>query len=74
MNKEFDKFWNKQRKNHPDEPEYISMCKILEGSGEESAIIYELFDEYIPKDSFTPSEREIMVSYLIEKAEDCYDC
>lgn len=66
----FDTFWKKQRKASPDEPEYISMCKILEGSGQDAETIYELFDEYIPKDAFLPKEREEMCQYLITISED----
>lgn len=70
FNKEFDKHWNKHRKNNPDEAEYISMCKILQYSGEDSQTIYQLFNEYIPKNSFLKEEREEMVKYLIEQAQD----
>ncbi len=69
FNKEFDRHWNKHRKNNPDEAEYISMCKILQYSGEDAESIYGLFTEYIPKDSFTKKEREVMVKYLIEQAQ-----
>lgn len=66
----FDYFWNKRRKKFPDEPKYITMCYILEGSGEESREIYELFDEYVPKKDFLSKEREQMVAYLIEISKD----
>lgn len=66
----FDYFWKKRRKSNSDEPRYISLCYILEGSGEESADIYEIFDEYIPKEDFLPSEREEMIHYLIEISKD----
>jgi len=66
----FDKFWNKRRKANPGEPKYISLCYILEGSGEDSATIYEIFDEYIPKGDFLPEEREQMISYLREISQD----
>ena len=69
-NREFEKHWNKRRKAHPDEPRYITLCYLLEGSGEEAVDIYELFDEYIPKKDFLVSERETMVSYLIDIAQD----
>ena len=70
MNKEFEKHWNKRRKDNPGEPKYISLCFILEGSGEDSTTLYEIFDEYIPKEDFLPEEREQMVAYLIDIAED----
>jgi hypothetical protein len=70
MNKEFELHWNKRRKKHPDEPAYISLCYILEGSGEDSADIFEIFDEYMPRDSFYKTERETMVLYLIDIAQD----
>ena len=61
-----DKFWNKRRKQNPDEPPYISLCYILEGSGEDIASIYEIFDEYMPKEDFKADEREMMVAYLAD--------
>ena len=70
MNKELEKHFNKRQKDNPGEPRYISLCYILEGSGEDSATIYEIFDEYIPKGDFLPSEREQMVQYLITISED----
>lgn len=66
----FDKFWQKRRKANPGEPKYISLCYILEGSGEDSAVIYEIFDEYIPKEDFLPEEREQMIRYLIDISQD----
>lgn len=66
----FEGFWNKRRKANPDEPKYISLCYILEGSGEDATEIYEIFDEYVPKEDFFPNEREEMVSYLIEISKD----
>ncbi len=70
MNKEFNYHWDKRRKKLPDEPKYISLCYLLEGSGEGPAEVYEIFDEYVPKKDFLPSEREQMVLYLIEIAKD----
>ena len=66
----FNQFWQKRRKANPGEPKYISLCYILEGSGEESADIYEIFDECIPKDEFLPEEREQMVAYLCDISRD----
>lgn len=70
FNKEFDTHFNKRRKAHNDEPVYISLCYILEGSGEDSAEIYEIFNEYMPRDSFLPEERQQMIDYLVEIATD----
>lgn len=70
MNKELEKHFNKRQKDNPGEPKYISLCYILEGSGEDGGTIYEIFDEYIPKKDFLPKEREQMVAYLIEIAVD----
>ena len=67
---DFEKHWNKRRKAHPDEPRYITLCYLLEGSGEEPAEIYELFDEYIPRDDFFLNEREELCAYLIDIATD----
>lgn len=69
----FDYHWNKRRKKFPDEPEYISLCFVLEGSGAEAEEIYELFDEYMPSDDFFLNEREEMCAYLIFIAEDYYE-
>lgn len=66
----FDYFWDKRRKMSPGEPRYISLCYILEGSGEKAREIYEIFDEYMTKDDFLPSEREEMVLYLVDIAQD----
>lgn len=66
----FETFWNKRRKNNPREPKYISLCYILEGSGETASELYEIFDEYMSKDDFIPTEREQMVQYLIEISRD----
>lgn len=66
----FETFWNKRRKTNPGEPKYISLCYILEGSGETAAELYEIFDEYIDKSDFLPSEREEMVAYLIDISQD----
>lgn len=67
------KFWNKRRKANPGEPKYISLCYILEGSGCDAEDIYEIFDEYIPKEDFKPEEREQMVAYLITICDDLDD-
>lgn len=66
----FETFWNKRRKENPGEPKYITLCYLLEGSGEEADEIYEIFDEYIPKEEFLPNEREQMVAYLIDISKD----
>lgn len=70
FNKEFSQHWDKRRKKNPYEPEYISLCYLLEGSGEDSAEIYEIFDEYVPKENFLPNEREQMIAYLVEISTD----
>ena len=67
------KFWNKRRKQNPDEPPYISLCYILEGSGSTAEDIYEIFDEYMPKEDFNKDEREIMVAYLVDISQDLDD-
>lgn len=66
----FETFWNKRRKANPDEHPYHSMCYIVEGSGEDAETMYEIFDEYIPKDLYTKEDREIMVAYLVDIAKD----
>ena len=68
-----EKFWDKRRKANPGEPKYISLCYILEGSGIEADEIYEIFDEYIPKEDFNQDERETMVAYLLDISTDLND-
>lgn len=69
-NTTFDYFWNKRRKLNPGEPKYISLCYILEGSGETAKELYEIFDEYMGKDDFNVKDREQMVLYLIDISQD----
>ena len=68
----FKKFWDKRRKENS-EPEYISLCFILEGSGEDRNIIENIFDKYVPKNSFVEDERNEMVDYLYKIAKDQND-
>lgn len=70
MNKEFDRHFDKRRKNNPEEPVYITLCYVLEYSGEEAPEVYEIFDEYMPPDDFFLNEREQMVRYLIDISKD----
>jgi len=70
----FNKFWNKRREEHPDEPRYISLCHLLEGSGEEEDIIEKYFDKYMEQDEdFDYSEKEMMVDYLVVISKDLND-
>jgi len=69
----FEEFWNKRRKKNQDEPKYISLCYILEGSGAEKEEIEMIFNEYIPKEDFLPNEKKQMVAYLVEIAQDKND-
>lgn len=70
----FETFWNKRRKANPGEPKYISLCYILEGSGETASELYEIFDEYVGVANFPKAEREAareeMVAYLIDISQD----
>lgn len=68
---EFKYFWDKQRKLEPNEPKYISICKIVQGSGEDREVLETIFDTYmeVVKDFDSP-ERKEMISYLIEISKD----
>jgi len=70
----FNKFWNKRREEHPDEPRYISLCHLLEGSGEEEEVIEKYFDKYMEQDEdFVYSERDVMIDYLVVISKDWND-
>lgn len=67
----FDKFWVKRRKKYPEEPKYISLCYILEGSGEQRNIIENIFDKYmLVKKDYDLPERDQMIDYLFTIAKD----
>lgn len=71
---EFDYFWKKQRALEPEEPKYISLCKILMGSGEDKKVIAEIFDKYmVDGEDYDYVERREMVDYLYEIAKDIDD-
>lgn len=69
----FKRHWNKRRKINPGEPCYISLCYILEGSGEDEEKIEEYFNTYIPKEEYDFEEKEEMVEYLKDIASDRYE-
>lgn len=71
---EFKYFWDKRRKLHPGEPKYISLCQILQFSGEEKADVTKIFLTYmkIGKD-YDEKEAKEMIKYLVELAKDPND-
>ena len=66
----FQDFWEKQRKLAPDEPKMISLCKILQGSGEDRKEITKIFHTYMSKEDFLPSEEKEMIDYLLDISTD----
>lgn len=67
----FNDFYNKQRELCPDEPKYISLCKVLQYSGEERPEIEHIFVSYMKEgEDYDRNEFEEMVSYLVEQAKD----
>lgn len=66
----FDSFWKKQRKIEPDDPKYISLCKILNGSGEDRKVITDIFNTYMTLADYDLVEKEGMIDYLFEIAKD----
>jgi len=67
----FETFWNKRRKLYPDENKYISLCHILEGSGETGDNIHQIFLQYIKEgEDYEESERNEMVKYLFKISKD----
>ena len=67
----FKEFYDKQRLLEPDEPKYISICKVLQGSGEERAEIEHIFVSCMQVcEDYDTNEFEEMVSYLVEISKD----
>ena len=67
----FEDFWNKQRKLQPDEPKMISLCKILQGSGEDRKEIERIFYIYMKEgEDFDRFEDMEMINYLVWISED----
>lgn len=67
----FKKHWDKRRKENPNEPKYISLCYILEGSGEDRNIIENIFLLYLTiKIDYDAGEEEEMINYLFKIAKD----
>ena len=67
----FNTFWEKQRNIEPDEPKMISLCKILQGSGEDKVEITKIFHQYmeVGKDYDAPEAKE-MINYLFDISKD----
>jgi hypothetical protein len=67
MNLDFNNFWEKQRALEPDEPKMISLCKILQGSGEDKDEIEKIFHTYMKvTEDYDAPELEEMINYLLE--------
>lgn len=67
----FKDFWDKRRKENPGEPKYISLCYILEGSGENRKTIETIFESYMDEGEDYDSKEEIeMVNYLFTISKD----
>jgi hypothetical protein len=68
---DFNYFWEKQRNKEPDEPKMISLCKILEGSGEDKEVIEKIFHTYmIAEEDYDIGEQDEMINYLFNISKD----
>lgn len=67
----FKHFWDKRRKENPGEPKYISLCYVLQYSGQDKTEIGNIFDTYmvVTKD-YDSNERTEMVDYLVDISRD----
>ena len=70
----FEEFYNKQRKLEPTEPKYISICKVIQGSGADREEVEFIFNSImvIGEDYDAPEFKE-MVDYLVEISKDLDD-
>jgi hypothetical protein len=67
----FADFYNKQREVEPNDPIYISLCKVLQGSGEDKEVIESYFNTYMKVGiDYDKKDRKIMVDYLFEQSKD----
>lgn len=67
----FDYFWKKRRKEYPAEARYISLCHILEGSGETPKALKVIFLMYMRLDEdYDLGEEGEMIKYLIKISKD----
>jgi hypothetical protein len=70
----FNKFWKKRREEHPDEPRYVSLCHLIEGSGEDEDKIEMYFDRYMElEEDYDYSGRDTMLDYLVIISKDWND-
>lgn len=70
----FNKFWKKRREEHPDENRYITLCHLIEGSGEDEHKIEEYFLKYLEEEEdYDFSEKNAMIDYLIVISKDWND-
>jgi len=67
----FNDFWQKRRKLHPGEPKYISLCHILQFSGEDNVEVNKIFTTYmkVGVDYDEPEFKE-MIKYLVDLSKD----
>lgn len=70
----FEYHWDKRRKENEGEPKYISLCHILQYSGEDREFIEATFNKYMEIGvDYDEPERETMIEYLIDIAKDLDD-
>lgn len=68
---DFDYFWQKRRKENPNENKYISLCYILNGSGETGEGVHNIFLKYlVVGEDYDEPERNEMVKYLFKISKD----
>lgn len=65
----FSIFWERRRNECPDEPKYLSLCSVLNESGEVKKVITVLFDRYMVEgEDYDEHERDEMIKYLVKIA------
>lgn len=70
----FNYYWEKQRELQPEDPKYISLCKILANSGEEKEEITKIFHTYMKVgEDYDAKEFKELINYLIVIAKDEYE-
>lgn len=70
MTKTFTEHYLNRRKDNPNEPKYISLCYVIEYSGDTKKEVEEKFDLVMDSTDYDPEERETMITYLSEIAQD----
>lgn len=66
-----DKYYTLRRESHEDEPIYITLCFVLQGSGAEREEVTDIFNVYMKEgEDYDKPEYDEMVDYLFKVAQD----